>query len=169
MAADRNRFRPGVESLETRLVPTAAPRAVLNPAPVFDAATMRAFTNSPAVDYGTAFAPFAAAATRSYQVVSFRNPTNVTVNFQFRWSSSEPWMNYQVSANGGTRYFYSYGKTVAPQIRFDSDLSSGGYNVSQSNVKYKTVTKATTPTYTDAFHYAFGRTGNRLTLGTSKT
>jgi hypothetical protein len=58
-----------------------------------------------------------------YAVVNIRNPTNVTLNYQFRWGSESAWQNFSLGPNTTMTHWYAYAyanqnRSPTPQIRF---------------------------------------------------
>src|SRR5262245_20503458 len=102
-ARKKNRFMPGLEIAEQRCLTTAGLQAL---APAVHASSIHATASSLAV-------------------ITFRNDTNDTVNFQFRWRSTDSWQNYSVSAHYSRWFWISTGGSLSPQIRFDWSYSSG--------------------------------------------
>jgi hypothetical protein len=163
-----NPVRLNVEELEGRQVPsgqvtptgaTPLPVQGSQPAP------------STHIDYGTALAPRAQTQTTTpmvwtYTVVGLRNATNAAVQVQFRWSQDSAWTTYTIKPHAYIYFYITTYEPVAPQVRFDSDLSARTHVV-QANLRYNTVRTSGTPSYADAFHYAFSQQGQTLSLHTS--
>jgi hypothetical protein len=162
--------RLNVEELEGRQVPSGQ----VTPTGASPLSPAQSGQPGPAmhVDYGTALAPRAQTANApqpmvwTYTVVGLRNPTGAAIQVQFRWTHDSAWTTCTVPAHGYYYFYVSSYEPVAPQVRFDSDLS-GRSRIVQVNLRYNTVRTSGTPSYNDAFHYAFARQGQTLTLHTS--
>jgi hypothetical protein len=106
--------------------------------------------------------------TWTYAVVSLRNPTNVTLTVQFRWTGTSAWASYTVPPHGYRYFYFTSWETPAPQVRFDADTSAG-YRPAVATLRYRTIRTSGTPAYGDAYHYAFALHGHILTLSPSST
>jgi pimeloyl-ACP methyl ester carboxylesterase len=67
--------------------------------------------------------------TDHYAVVAFHNPTDSTLNYQFRWGNGE-WKTASVLPGHWRYHWWAYdypnqGRSPVPQVKFDQDLSSG--------------------------------------------
>ena len=141
-----NRARLQVEELEGRQLLSAVPAPV--PPPTAGQASQ---------------APAPQPMIWTYTVVSLRNPTNAAVQVQFRWSHDSAWTTYTVSAHGYTYFYNTAYEPVAPQVRFDADVTPASQPVRYA-LRYNTVRTSGTPAYGDAYHYAFALQGTTLTL-----
>jgi hypothetical protein len=163
-----NHVRLNVEELEGRQVPSGQ----VTPTGLATLTTAQGSQPKPSmtVDYGTAPAPRvqtqAPPMVWTYAVVGLRNTTNATVQFQFRWSHDSAWTTYTVAAHAYIYFYLTTYEPVAPQVRFDSDLSARTQTV-QSNLRFNSVRTSGTPSYASAFHYSFSRQGQTLNLHTS--
>ena len=77
-----------------------------------------------------------AQAANYYAAVDIRNPTHVTLNYQFRWGPDSEWQSFSVAPNSVMTHFWAYAfadqnSSPVPQIRFH-------YNPAEVVAQYKT-------------------------------
>src|SRR5262249_44743418 len=58
-----------------------------------------------------------------YAVANVRNPTNVTLHYQFRWGNDSAWQNFAVGPHAVMTHWFTYdfpnqNSSPTPQIRF---------------------------------------------------
>jgi hypothetical protein len=170
----KNHTRLAVEELEGRRL-LSAHLASTFPAPVASAPAGQPARPGArmSVDYGGALAAGSQGSSQqamiwTYAVVSLRNPTNRALNVQFRWSADSAWTSYAVPPRGYVYFYFTSYEKPAPQVRFDTDPSTGSGPVVES-LRYSTVRTGGTPSYNDAYHYAFALRRHTLTLSPSAT
>jgi hypothetical protein len=102
----------------------------------------------------------ATAADSHYAMVGIRNPTNVTVTYQFRWGENGAWQTYVLAP--GQNYWYSWtydypnqNTSPVPYVRFSCDLT-GGLSVTEYRLH---ANASPVQRYAFAKEYVFRRTG----------
>jgi hypothetical protein len=158
----KDRARVSVEVLEGRQLPSAHITSALQ---TLAPATV---TTQPGgnltVNYGNALRTTTPhAATALYAVVGLRNRTGAGLTFQFRWTSQSGWATYTLPP-GSSLYFWSTATTGTAQFRFSG--RAGSYTPPYT-VNVHKVLRTTTPTWTDAAHYAVTRTGGTFRVSPS--
>jgi hypothetical protein len=162
-----NHARLNVEELETRqLLSAQITSALPAPVPAAPAAQPRPAGSKMPVVYGSALTAAPQPMIWTYTVVSLRNTTNQALRVQFRWSHTAAWASYTIPAHGYYYFYLTSYEPAAPQVRFNPSI--GSQSVVDS-LRYNTVRTSGTPTYADAYHYAFALQGHTLTLHPSST
>jgi len=70
----------------------------------------------------------ALAAKNTHAMVAVKNPTNIKINYYFRWGKDAEWKSYSIEAGNWRWHSWEYdypneNKSPIPQIKFDEDLS----------------------------------------------
>lgn len=110
---------------------------------------------------GTASDGEAVAHEKHQAVVAFKNDTKLTINYQMRWTPTEPWKNYSLKP-GESRWYWTT-RLPAPQVKFDFDLSKDK-EYAQYNLRFNYIKEKPKPALGDARVYTFKREGETLTL-----
>ncbi|MFO0959357.1 MAG: hypothetical protein U0800_18310 [Isosphaeraceae bacterium] len=129
----KQRFRPGMERIEERMVLSAAPVVPM---------------------MAHAQASLVRAQAVSQAVVQIQNTSSLNVAMSFRWTSSASWQNYTIPAGGSRMFWINDSSSLRPQIQFDQSVLPGNQNKLYS-LSYFTYSGGGTPPASAARVYRF--------------